>query len=180
MTSPQLPLVKVQRSFLSGIRLSRELHRPEVKGTAPPIKKMEVRNSRGFSFEVRKISLRFKLSRPFNVNLNSIFLCILIKLCIVQSLLMSNSFPNLIKIRSLACSPLLICHCLEDLKKPHYESYVNDHMSWLMTIINIVIRLIVLLILCKAAWITCSLFCNCSFHWLGHSVTRMWPVMGLP
>jgi hypothetical protein len=30
-----------------------------VKVTAPPIKKMEVRNSRGFSFEVRKIPLRF-------------------------------------------------------------------------------------------------------------------------
>jgi hypothetical protein len=31
--------VKAQRSFLSGIRLSRELHGPKVKVTAPPIKK---------------------------------------------------------------------------------------------------------------------------------------------
>jgi hypothetical protein len=31
MTSPLLPLVKAQRSFLSGIRPSRELHGPEVK-----------------------------------------------------------------------------------------------------------------------------------------------------
>ena len=60
MTSPRLPLVKAQQSFLSGIRLSRELHGPKVKVTAPPIKKTEVRNSRGFSFEVRKITLRFK------------------------------------------------------------------------------------------------------------------------
>ena len=34
MTSPRLPLVKSQRSFLSGIRLSRELHGPKVKVTA--------------------------------------------------------------------------------------------------------------------------------------------------
>jgi hypothetical protein len=38
MTSPRLPLVKAQRSFLSGIRLSREQHGPNVKVTAPPIK----------------------------------------------------------------------------------------------------------------------------------------------
>jgi hypothetical protein len=44
------PLVKAQRSFLSRIRLSRELHGLKVKETAPPIKKTEVRNSRGFSF----------------------------------------------------------------------------------------------------------------------------------
>ena len=60
MTSPRLPLVKAQRSFLSGIRPSREQHGPKVKVTAPPKKKPEVRNSRGFSFEVRKILLRFK------------------------------------------------------------------------------------------------------------------------
>ena len=36
MTSP---LVKAQRSFLSGIRRSREQHGPKVKVTAPPIKK---------------------------------------------------------------------------------------------------------------------------------------------
>jgi hypothetical protein len=30
MTSPRLPLVKAQRSFLSGIRLSREQHGPKV------------------------------------------------------------------------------------------------------------------------------------------------------
>jgi hypothetical protein len=39
MTSPRLPLVKVQRSFLSGIRPSREQHGPKVKVTAPPKKK---------------------------------------------------------------------------------------------------------------------------------------------
>ena len=39
MTSPRLPLVKAQQSFLSGIRLSREQHGPKVKVTAPPIKK---------------------------------------------------------------------------------------------------------------------------------------------
>jgi hypothetical protein len=60
MTSPRLPLVKAQRSFLSGIRPSREQHGPKVKVTAPPKKKPEVRNSLGFSFEVRKIPLRFK------------------------------------------------------------------------------------------------------------------------
>ena len=41
MTSPRLPLVKAQRSFLSGIRRSREQHGPKddgkVKLTAPPI-----------------------------------------------------------------------------------------------------------------------------------------------
>jgi hypothetical protein len=42
MTSPRLPLVKAQRSFLSGIRLSREQHGPKVKITAPPKKKPEV------------------------------------------------------------------------------------------------------------------------------------------
>ena len=39
MTLPRLPLVKAQRSLLSGIRLSRELHGPKVKVTAPPIEK---------------------------------------------------------------------------------------------------------------------------------------------
>jgi hypothetical protein len=82
MTSPRLPLVKAQRLFLSGIRLSTQLHGHKVEVTVPPIKngsselsgchlkKTEVRNSRGFSFEVRKILLRFKqfkLSRSFNV-----------------------------------------------------------------------------------------------------------------
>jgi hypothetical protein len=38
MTSPRLPLVKAQRSFLSGIRLSIEQHGPKVKVTAPPKK----------------------------------------------------------------------------------------------------------------------------------------------
>jgi hypothetical protein len=36
MTSPRLPLVKAQRSFLSGIRLSGEQRGPKVKVTAPP------------------------------------------------------------------------------------------------------------------------------------------------
>ena len=39
MTSPRLPLVKAQRSFLSEIRPSREHHGPKVKVTAPPMKK---------------------------------------------------------------------------------------------------------------------------------------------
>jgi hypothetical protein len=43
-----------------GIRQSREQHGPKVKVTAPPKKNPEVRNSQGFSFEVRKIPLRFK------------------------------------------------------------------------------------------------------------------------
>jgi len=52
MTSPRQPLVKTQRSFLSGIRMSTQLHGPKVKVTAPSIKKekkTEVRNSRGFT-----------------------------------------------------------------------------------------------------------------------------------
>jgi hypothetical protein len=60
MTSPRLPLVKAQQSFLSGIRQSREQRGPKVKVTAPPKKNPEVRNSRSFSFEVGKIPLRFK------------------------------------------------------------------------------------------------------------------------
>jgi len=60
MTSHRLPLVNTQRSFLSGIRLSK-LHGPKVKVITPPKKKKtEVRNSRDFSFEIRKI--------PFNVH----------------------------------------------------------------------------------------------------------------
>ena len=42
--------------YLLWSRLSRELHWPTVKVTALPIKKTEVWNSQGFSFEVRKIS----------------------------------------------------------------------------------------------------------------------------
>jgi hypothetical protein len=49
MTSPHLPLVRAQWSFLSGIRPSRELHGSKVKVTAPPIKNQEVRNSLGFT-----------------------------------------------------------------------------------------------------------------------------------
>ena len=59
MTSPRLPLEKAQ--FLSGIRLSRELHGHKVKVNSATYEKTEVRNSRGFSFEVRKIPLRIKL-----------------------------------------------------------------------------------------------------------------------
>jgi hypothetical protein len=51
--------VKAQQSFLSGIRPSRELHGPKVKVTAPPIQKRKF-GTQGFSFEVRKIPLRFK------------------------------------------------------------------------------------------------------------------------
>jgi hypothetical protein len=43
MTSPRLPLVKAQRSFLSGIGLSREQHGPKVKVTEPPMKKRKFR-----------------------------------------------------------------------------------------------------------------------------------------
>ena len=42
MTPPRLTLVKAQQSFLSGIRLSRELHGLKVKETAPLIKKPKV------------------------------------------------------------------------------------------------------------------------------------------
>jgi hypothetical protein len=48
MTSPRLPLVKAQRSFLSAIRLSREHHGPKVKVTAPPIKKNGNSELKGF------------------------------------------------------------------------------------------------------------------------------------
>jgi hypothetical protein len=90
MTSLRLPLVKAQRSFLSGIRPSREQHGSKVKVTAPPKKKPEVRNSRGFSnnklkkmdsnqekalkmafiihcmYKSKMFSFRFKSSRSFN------------------------------------------------------------------------------------------------------------------
>jgi len=39
MTSPRPPLVKTQRSFLSGIRLSMQLHGPKVKIKVPPMEK---------------------------------------------------------------------------------------------------------------------------------------------
>ena len=45
MTSPRLLLVKAQRSFLSGIGLSREQHGPKVKVTAPPMKKRKAQYS---------------------------------------------------------------------------------------------------------------------------------------
>ena len=48
MTSPRLPLVKAQRSFLSGIRPSREQHGPKVKVTAPPKKKTVSSELSGF------------------------------------------------------------------------------------------------------------------------------------
>ena len=60
VASPRLPLVRARRSFLSGVRRGGERHGPGVGVTAPPMGGMEVRNSRGFSFEVRKIPLRFK------------------------------------------------------------------------------------------------------------------------
>jgi hypothetical protein len=60
MTSPPTTFCEGAAVVLSGIRPSREQHGPKVKVTAPPIQKTEVRNSRCFSFEVRKIPLRFK------------------------------------------------------------------------------------------------------------------------
>jgi hypothetical protein len=62
MTSPRLPRVKAQRSFLSGIRPSREQHGPKVKVTAPPKKNPEVRNSRGFSFEENTVKIQTSLN----------------------------------------------------------------------------------------------------------------------
>jgi hypothetical protein len=47
MTSPRLPLVKAQRSFLSGIRPSREQHGPKVKVTAPPKKNRKLIKENG-------------------------------------------------------------------------------------------------------------------------------------
>ena len=52
MTPPRLPLVKAQRSFLSGIRLSREQHGPKVKVTAPPIKKQKFRTLGVLPFDI--------------------------------------------------------------------------------------------------------------------------------
>jgi hypothetical protein len=57
---------------------------------------------------------------------------------------------NLIKIRSLSCFPLLICHDMGDLKKPHYGPHVSDLMSWIYNdIINHIFRPIRLLVACK-------------------------------
>ena len=55
---------------LSGIRLRTQFHRHKAKVTAPPIKQTEVRNSRGFSFEVRKIPLIFKQTLNERDNMN--------------------------------------------------------------------------------------------------------------
>ena len=52
MTPPRLPLGKAQRSFLSGIRLSREQHGPKVKVTAPPIKKRKFRTLGVLPFDI--------------------------------------------------------------------------------------------------------------------------------
>ena len=52
MTPPRLPLVKAQRSFLSGIRLSREQHGPKVKVTAPPIKNRKFRTLGVLPFDI--------------------------------------------------------------------------------------------------------------------------------
>ena len=60
MTSPRLPLEKVQRSFLLGIRLNRELYGLVSESNSATYKKTEVRNSQGFSFEVMEIPLKFK------------------------------------------------------------------------------------------------------------------------
>ena len=51
MTSPRLPLVKAQRSFLSGIGLSRE-HGPKVKVTEPPMKKRKFRTLGVLPFDI--------------------------------------------------------------------------------------------------------------------------------
>ena len=66
MISPRLPLVNTQRLYLSEIRLRRQLPGPKVKATYK--KKLVVRNSLGFSFDVRKI--------PFNVVRSCLCLCI--------------------------------------------------------------------------------------------------------
>jgi hypothetical protein len=50
--SPRLPLVKAQRSFLSGIGLSREQHGPKVKVTEPPMKKRKFRTLGVLPFDI--------------------------------------------------------------------------------------------------------------------------------
>ena len=52
MTPPRLPLVKAQRSFSSGIRLSREEHGPKVKVTEPPMKKRKFRTLGVLPFDI--------------------------------------------------------------------------------------------------------------------------------
>ena len=37
---------------------------------------------------------------------------------------------NLIKIISLTCTPLLICHGVEDLRTPHYGLHVHVHVQY--------------------------------------------------
>ena len=62
MTSPRLPLVKAQRSFLSGIGLSREQHGPKVKVTAPPMKKRKFRLS-GFYHSIFGFLASYRVSK---------------------------------------------------------------------------------------------------------------------
>jgi hypothetical protein len=79
MTSPRLPLVKAQRSFLSGIRPSREQHGPKVTVTAPPkkkpvSKKMDSNQEKALKmafiihcmYKSKIFSFHFKSSRSFN------------------------------------------------------------------------------------------------------------------
>ena len=36
-----------------------------------------------------------------------------------------------IALESLTCSPLLICYCMGDLRRPHYGSHESDLISWI-------------------------------------------------
>jgi hypothetical protein len=82
---------------------------------------------------------------------------------------------NLIKIRSLTCFPLLICHCMGDLGQPHYESQMSDLMAWIYN--DMIIRLLVTK---QSSLVTFSYSCNRHFHWPIHRVTRIWSVMRFP
>jgi hypothetical protein len=63
MTSPRLPLVKAQRSFLSGIRLSRELHGSKMKVKTPPIKKNGSSELSGFYHSIFDFLASYRVSK---------------------------------------------------------------------------------------------------------------------
>ena len=63
MAPPRLTLVKAQRSFLSGIRLSREQRGPKVKVTAPPIKKTGSSELSGFYHSIFGFLASYRVSK---------------------------------------------------------------------------------------------------------------------
>ena len=90
--------------------------------------------------ELLKCSWRVKLGKGYEITMNTRENHIKYKDYKNDWCATSGQLLNLIKSRTLPCSPLLICYRVKDLRKSHYRSHMSDPMYHPMKMV--IVRLI--------------------------------------